>query len=88
VTSEVFKCAEIFYDIRGTAMTEARAVQDREPSTPNVVKRDEFLGHPRGLGFLFGTEMWEPSADFFRARSRARGPGRWSRRFLLLLLLS
>jgi POT family proton-dependent oligopeptide transporter len=48
-----------FYDIRGTAMTEARAVHDREPSTPNVVKRDEFLGHPRGLGFLFGTEMWE-----------------------------
>jgi len=40
-------------------MTEARAVHDREPSTPNVVKRDEFLGHPRGLGFLFGTEMWE-----------------------------
>jgi proton-dependent oligopeptide transporter, POT family len=34
-------------------MTEAAAVTS--PSRPQA----EFLGHPRGLAFLFGTEMWE-----------------------------
>jgi len=37
-------------------MTEAAAVPERlAPATAP----DEFLGHPRGLGFLFATEMWE-----------------------------
>ena len=28
--------------------------QSRQPGAPR-----ELFGHPRGLGFLFGTEMWE-----------------------------
>jgi POT family proton-dependent oligopeptide transporter len=38
-------------------MTEARAAEAAPPRTESVP--DEFLGHPRGLGFLFATEMWE-----------------------------
>jgi proton-dependent oligopeptide transporter, POT family len=36
-------------------MTEARAIASPMPAATNA----EFLGHPRGLGFLFATEMWE-----------------------------
>jgi POT family proton-dependent oligopeptide transporter len=36
-------------------MTEAAAVS----ATPGPAARAEFLGHPRGLAFLFATEMWE-----------------------------
>src|SRR5215467_10112835 len=39
-------------------MTEATAVRDSVP-LPRSIAQDEFLGHPRGLGFLFATEMWE-----------------------------
>jgi proton-dependent oligopeptide transporter, POT family len=39
-------------------MTEATAMADRT-ATPRPAGADEFLGHPRGLGFLFATEMWE-----------------------------
>jgi POT family proton-dependent oligopeptide transporter len=39
-------------------MTEATAIADRA-ATPRPAGADEFLGHPRGLGFLFATEMWE-----------------------------
>jgi len=39
-------------------MTEATAIADRD-ATPRRAGADEFLGHPRGLGFLFATEMWE-----------------------------
>jgi POT family proton-dependent oligopeptide transporter len=35
-------------------MTEAAAV-----ASPSRPAHAEFLGHPRGLAFLFGTEMWE-----------------------------
>jgi proton-dependent oligopeptide transporter, POT family len=38
-------------------MTEA-AVPNAAPSLPRA-PADEFLGHPRGLPFLFATEMWE-----------------------------
>ncbi len=37
-------------------MTEAAV---SEPTLPRATAPDEFLGHPRGLGFLFATEMWE-----------------------------
>ena len=40
-------------------MTEASAVPDPAPSPPRAAGADEFLGHPRGLPFLFATEMWE-----------------------------
>jgi proton-dependent oligopeptide transporter, POT family len=39
-------------------MTEATAVRDTAP-LPRAGAADEFLGHPRGLPFLFATEMWE-----------------------------
>ena len=39
-------------------MTEATAVRESVP-LPRSTAHDEFLGHPRGLGFLFATEMWE-----------------------------
>ena len=39
-------------------MTEATAVRDSTP-LPRSIAQDDFLGHPRGLGFLFATEMWE-----------------------------
>src|ERR1700720_2453387 len=39
-------------------MTEATAVRDSVP-LPRSAAQDDFLGHPRGLGFLFATEMWE-----------------------------
>lgn len=39
-------------------MTEAAAVRE-PPPLPRSTVRAEFLGHPRGLGFLFATEMWE-----------------------------
>src|SRR5713101_5501979 len=29
------------------------------PPLPGSTVQAEFLGHPRGLGFLFATEMWE-----------------------------
>jgi proton-dependent oligopeptide transporter, POT family len=38
-------------------MTEA-GVRDSPPLTASTA-RAEFLGHPRGLSFLFATEMWE-----------------------------
>ena len=39
-------------------MTEAATV--RAPAAlPGATAPDEFLGHPRGLPFLFATEMWE-----------------------------
>jgi proton-dependent oligopeptide transporter, POT family len=37
-------------------MTEAAAVS---PALPGSAARTDFLGHPRGLSFLFATEMWE-----------------------------
>jgi proton-dependent oligopeptide transporter, POT family len=40
-------------------MTEARAVADSAPMPREASRPDEFMGHPRGLGFLFATEMWE-----------------------------
>jgi proton-dependent oligopeptide transporter, POT family len=39
-------------------MTEATAVR-QSPPLPGSTVQAEFLGHPRGLGFLFATEMWE-----------------------------
>src|SRR6202030_3844947 len=39
-------------------MTDATAVRDSVP-LPRSTAQDDFLGHPRGLGFLFATEMWE-----------------------------
>src|SRR5215831_14751522 len=39
-------------------MTEATVVRDSIP-LPRRTARGDFLGHPRGLGFLFATEMWE-----------------------------
>ena len=39
-------------------MTEAATI--RAPAAlPGASAPDEFLGHPRGLPFLFATEMWE-----------------------------
>jgi dipeptide/tripeptide permease len=38
-------------------MTEASA-RDSPPLTDSTAQA-EFLGHPRGLSFLFATEMWE-----------------------------
>jgi POT family proton-dependent oligopeptide transporter len=40
----------------GNPMTEAAAASTAVPGSP---ARAEFLGHPRGLAFLFATEMWE-----------------------------
>ena len=39
-------------------MTEAAAVRE-SPPLPGQTAQADFLGHPRGLGFLFATEMWE-----------------------------
>src|SRR6266478_3065226 len=39
-------------------MTEATAVRE-SPALPGPTAQAEFLGHPRGLSFLFATEMWE-----------------------------
>jgi len=39
-------------------MTQATAIPDTAKLAAGAAK-DEFLGHPRGLGFLFATEMWE-----------------------------
>ncbi len=39
-------------------MTEAAAVRE-SPPLPGEIAQAEFLGHPRGLSFLFATEMWE-----------------------------
>jgi POT family proton-dependent oligopeptide transporter len=39
-------------------MTEASAIPD-SAKLPAAAAKDEFLGHPRGLSFLFATEMWE-----------------------------
>ena len=39
-------------------MTEAAAVRE-PPPLPRSTAHADFLGHPRGLGFLFATEMWE-----------------------------
>jgi POT family proton-dependent oligopeptide transporter len=39
-------------------MTEATAVRE-SPPLPRSTAQADFLGHPRGLGFLFATEMWE-----------------------------
>src|SRR5215471_17687475 len=39
-------------------MTQTTAVRDSSP-LPGSTAPDEILGHPRGLGFLFATEMWE-----------------------------
>ncbi len=38
---------------------EASAVQESAASAASAAGKDELFGHPRGLGFLFGTEMWE-----------------------------
>src|SRR6266436_3359949 len=40
-------------------MTEATAIPDSAKLLPRPAAPGEFLGHPRGLGFLFATEMWE-----------------------------
>jgi POT family proton-dependent oligopeptide transporter len=42
-------------------MTEAAAVPSSAPASTSLpaAAPDEFLGHPRGLPFLFATEMWE-----------------------------
>jgi proton-dependent oligopeptide transporter, POT family len=39
-------------------VTEATAVRE-PPPLPGSTAQAEFLGHPRGLSFLFATEMWE-----------------------------
>src|SRR5260221_4172978 len=39
-------------------MTDATAVRDSVP-LPRSAAQDDFLGHPKGLSFLFATEMWE-----------------------------
>jgi proton-dependent oligopeptide transporter, POT family len=39
-------------------VTEATAVHE-PPPLPGSTVQAEFLGHPRGLSFLFATEMWE-----------------------------
>jgi POT family proton-dependent oligopeptide transporter len=39
-------------------MTEAAAVRE-SPPLPRSTAQADFLGHPRGLSFLFATEMWE-----------------------------
>ena len=39
-------------------MTQASAIPD-SAKLPVGAAKDEFLGHPRGLAFLFATEMWE-----------------------------
>jgi proton-dependent oligopeptide transporter, POT family len=38
---------------------EASAVEESAASAGAPAGKDELFGHPRGLGFLFGTEMWE-----------------------------
>jgi POT family proton-dependent oligopeptide transporter len=40
-------------------MAEARAIAETTPAGKVVSSPDELFGHPRGLGFLFATEMWE-----------------------------
>jgi proton-dependent oligopeptide transporter, POT family len=40
-------------------MDETRAIAETAPAQRVTSSPDEFLGHPRGLGFLFATEMWE-----------------------------
>ncbi len=35
------------------------AVSETSEPAASPAAPDEFLGHPRGLGFLFATEMWE-----------------------------
>ncbi len=40
-------------------MSEVAAIPDLPARPRSDAARDEFLGHPRGLGFLFATEMWE-----------------------------
>jgi hypothetical protein len=35
------------------------AVADTAPMSREASRSDEFIGHPRGLVFLFATEMWE-----------------------------
>ena len=42
-------------------MTEAAAVPPSATTSAvaGAAAPDEFLGHPRGLPFLFATEMWE-----------------------------
>src|SRR5258708_6586341 len=39
-------------------MTEATAIRE-SPPLPRSTAQADLLGHPRGLGFLFATEMWE-----------------------------
>jgi POT family proton-dependent oligopeptide transporter len=39
-------------------MPEAAAVAESTP-LPRSTAQDDLFGHPRGLGFLFATEMWE-----------------------------
>src|SRR5262245_10512851 len=40
--------------------TMAIATTDRQATAdPGAATPGDFLGHPRGLSFLFGTEMWE-----------------------------
>ena len=43
------------HDERSEAAHLANAIQSSQP----VPTRDELFGHPRGLTFLFTTEMWE-----------------------------
>ena len=40
-------------------MTDAAAIPESPARPRRRAAADDFLGHPRGLGFLFATEMWE-----------------------------
>src|SRR5262249_3996050 len=40
------------------SMTQPTAVRE-SPPPPGSTAPADFLGHPRGLSFLFATEMWE-----------------------------
>jgi proton-dependent oligopeptide transporter, POT family len=42
-----------------TNTAEPIAVADSAPISREASRPDDFLGHPRGLDFLFATEMWE-----------------------------
>jgi proton-dependent oligopeptide transporter, POT family len=55
-------------DKPGHDETEARNVVDRASFDANTVARPDLFGHPRGLTFLFSTEMWE-RFSFYGMRS-------------------
>src|SRR5262245_46869707 len=48
-----------FVASRTTANPMIEAAARESPPLPGSTVHAEFLGHPRGLSFLFATEMWE-----------------------------